>query len=262
MPELPDVETFKRYIDSTSLHKTIEKAQVMNKKILEEISKNNLEQGLQGTRFVESDRHGKYLFLKTTENQWMVVHFGMTGFVKYFKDESDEPNHTRLLLRFDNNYFFSFACQRMLGKIGLIQNKEDYIGKKGMGADALEVSYDLFEEKLKKRRGMAKSALMNQSIISGIGNIYADEILFQSGIHPKTKMNQLTENDFQTMYQKMQEIFDVAIKAKVDTDEFPETYIIPNRTKDGLCPKGDKKLKKTKVNGRTTYFCPVHQDKK
>src|SRR6056297_3280725 len=106
MPELPDVETFKHYIDSTSLHKTIEKAQVMNKKILEEISKNNLEQVLQGTRFVESDRHGKYLYLKTTENQWMVVHFGMTGFVKYFKDESDKPNHTRLLLRFDNNYFF------------------------------------------------------------------------------------------------------------------------------------------------------------
>jgi formamidopyrimidine-DNA glycosylase len=233
MPELPDVETFKRYIDSTSLNKTIEKVKVMNKKILEESSKHNIEHSLQDTMFVESDRHGKYLFLKTSKDQWMVVHFGMTGFVKYFKNESDKPDHTRLLIRFDNNYFLSFAFQRMLGKIGIIQNKDDYIEKKGMGADALQVYYDLFEEKLKKRRGMAKSALMNQSIISGIGNIYADEILFQSGIHPKTKINQLTENDFRKMYQKMQEIFDVAIKAKVDTDEFPENYIIPNRTKDG-----------------------------
>jgi formamidopyrimidine-DNA glycosylase len=262
MPELPDVETFKRYIDSTALHKKIEKAQVTNEKILEDTQKNYLESSLHGEKFVESKRHGKYLFLKTTNDQWMIVHFGMTGFVKYFKDESDKPDHTRLLLHFDNDYFLSYDCQRMLGKINLIKNKEDYIKMKGLGDDALKISYELFEKKLKNRKGMAKSTLMNQSILSGIGNIYADEILFQSGIHPKTKMNHLNEDDFQNMYEKMQEIFDVAIKSQVDTDEFPKTYIIPNRTKDGRCPKGDKKLEKTKVNGRTTYYCPIYQDKK
>ncbi len=262
MPELPDVETYKRYIDSTSLHKKIEKVSDINEKILEDISKKQLKKILVHTKLIETDRHGKYLFLQLSDEQWLVIHFGMTGYVKYFKDVNDKPSHTRLLLTFANEYHLAFHNQRLLGKISITKHKEEYIKRKNLGVDALNISLSVFQDLLSDKRGMIKSALMNQSMIAGIGNIYADEILFQSGIHPKTKISHLTGNDLEKIYQNMHEILDVAIDTKVNTNKFPDTYIIPNREKEGECPKGHEKLKTVKVNGRTTYFCPVHQKKK
>lgn len=262
MPELPDVETYKRYIDSTSLHETINEAKISHKKILEHIDQQKLEHSLRNTKFKESYRHGKYLFLKTTKEEWLVVHFGMTGYVKYFKNNANQPSHTRLLITFENGFHLAFHSQRLLGKLGLAQNKDEYIKDKNLGPDALKISYDSFQNVIEKRRRMIKSILMNQSIIAGVGNIYADEILFQSGIHPKTKVSLLKKEDFLNIYQNMQKIFEVAINIQGKTDEFPDMYIIPNRTKDGICPKGEKKLNNIKVNGRTTYYCPFHQKKK
>jgi formamidopyrimidine-DNA glycosylase len=259
MPELPDVETFKRYIDSTALHKTIKNTTVSNTKILENISQKALTEKLNGTQLIETYRHGKYLFIKTTNEYWLVLHFGMTGFVKYFKNKEDKPSHARLLITFDNTYHLAIDNQRLLGKIILTDDKVDYIKKMNLGKDALRISQKDFIEVLSQRRGMIKSRLMDQSIIAGIGNIYADEILFQTGIHPKTKMKQLHSSDLQDMYHNMKNIFDVAIKKQVNTNQFPNSFIIPQRTKNGMCPKGKKKLKTVKVNGRTTYFCPVHQ---
>ncbi|MBD3193827.1 MAG: Fpg/Nei family DNA glycosylase [Candidatus Lokiarchaeota archaeon] len=262
MPELPDVETYKRYIDSTSLHKKITKVNDIHNKILENISKNELKKVLVHNELIETARHGKYLFLRITDDHWLVIHFGMTGYVKYFKDIDDKPSHTRLLIKFENDFYLAFHNQRLLGKIGFTNDIKNYINKKKLGVDALDISRSLFQQLLDNKRGMIKSALMDQSMIAGIGNIYADEILFQSGIHPKTKIHKLTDNDLERVYRNMQEILDVAIKAKVNTNEFPRTYIIPNREKDGMCPKGEEKLETVKVNGRTTYFCPVHQKKK
>lgn len=262
MPELPDVETYRRYINSTSLNKKIDKVNDIHHKMLNHVSKKKLEHALVGEKFVETDRHGKYLFLLTSDDKWIIVHFGMTGFVKYFKDVDDKPSHTRLLVSFSNGYHLAFDNQRLLGKIGLTNDKDKYINKKDLGVDALVVSYAMFKDVLIDKRGMIKSALMDQSVISGIGNIYADEILFQSGIHPKTKIKQLKEEDIKVIYTNMQEIFNVAINTQVNTDDFPDTYIIPNRTKEGVCPKGGGQLQTIKVNGRTTYFCPVHQQEK
>lgn len=261
MPELPDVETYKRYLDSTSLNKKIDQVSEINKKILKNTSKKKLKESLIKTKFINTERHGKYLFLLNSKKIWTVVHFGMTGFVKYFKDLEDKPSHTRLLFHFDNGYYLAFDNQRLLGKIELTKNQEEYIRSKNLGIDALHVSFDVFQDLFQAKRGMIKSALMDQSVIAGIGNIYADEILFQSEIYPKTKVNQLDTDDLKNMYDNMQEIFDIAINTKVNTNDFPDTYIIPNRTKNGVCPKDGEKLKTIKVNGRTTYFCPIHQKK-
>lgn len=259
MPELPDVETFKRYIDSTALHKTIKNAVVSNTKILENISQKALTEKLKGNQLDETYRHGKYLFIKTMDETWLVIHFGMTGFVKYFKNNQDKPSHTRLLLSFDNKFHLAIDNQRLLGKITIIDDKKDYIKNMNLGLDALRIDLKEFIELLKKRRGIIKSRLIDQSIIAGIGNIYADEILFQTGIHPKTKMKQINGKDLETMYHNMKHIFNVAIKKQVNTNRFPDSFIIPQRTKNGICPKGRKKLQTIKVNGRTTYYCPVHQ---
>jgi formamidopyrimidine-DNA glycosylase len=262
MPELPDVETYKGYIDSTSLNKKIIDVKIKNIKILEKISKKTIENKLRNVKFVKTFRHGKYLFVKTNDVGWLVLHFGMTGDVRYFKNSDEEPKHTRLLIKFENGYFLAFNNQRLLGKVNLIDNKDDYIKEKNLGVDALDLNFEQFNKVLKNRSAKIKSTLMNQKLISGIGNIYADEILFQSEIHPELKANKLTKDKSKNIYENIKKVLTTAIKANAEVDDFPENFIIPHRQKQGKCPKDGKELKTTKVNGRTTYFCPNHQKKK
>lgn len=262
MPELPDVEVYRRYINSNCLNKKIKNVKVKNTKVLENISKKKLEEKLKDNKFIDTYRKGKYLFIKTDNDFWLVLHFGMTGDVKYFKNIDDEPSHSRLLLYFYNDYYLSFDNQRMLGKINLIYDKDKYIGDKNLGIDALELDFKGFLEIVKDRHSMIKSTLMNQKLICGIGNIYADEILFQSKIYPKIKTDKLSKNKLKLIYNNINGVLNKAIDVKADADKFPDNFIIPNRDKDGVCPKDGIKLETVKVNNRTSYFCPKHQKKK
>ncbi len=262
MPELPDVETFKRYIDSTSLNKKIVDVKVDTTKILENITKKKFKNFLIDKKFVETYRHGKYLFIKNNNSKWLVLHFGMTGFVKYFKDLEKKPDHTRLLIKFENDYYLSFNNQRLFGKIELTDDKDKYIKDKKLGVDALDLDYSTFKKLIDYRKAMIKSTLTNQNIIAGIGNIYSDEILFHTGIDPKTKTAKIRIKKLKTMFENIKKILKISIEAKANPNNFPKNFIIPHRKKEGKCPKCNEKLKTVKVNGRTTYFCPIHQKKK
>lgn len=258
MPELPDVEQFRTYTESTSLHQKIKSVEVRSEDVLEEISASELRNFLEDEEFESTDRHGKYLFVKLS-NSWLVMHFGMSGFLEYFKDPDDEPPHTRILIKFTNNFNLAYDCTRKLGRISTAESVQEYIKRKSLGPDALNIDYSQFKKILEGRRGMIKPALMNQHIIAGIGNIYSDETLFQSGIHPKTKVKKLDNEHLKNIHKKMQEILETAIKKQANTTQFPSTYIIPHREKGGKCPKCGTKLNKIKVSGRTAYYCPEHQ---
>jgi len=259
MPELPNVETLKKYIGTTSLNKKIINVEIKNTKILENISKEKIIHRLKRNKFVHTYRHGKYIFIKTNRATWLILHFGMTGYIKYFKNLDDESSHTRLLITFDNNYHLAYYNQRLFGKISFTNNKEKYITQKTLGVDALNLDYNGFKELMANRRSKIKPILINQQLISGIGNIYADEVLFQSGIHPETKINNLSPKKIKDIYMNIKEVLQIAIKAKANPDNFPDKFIIPHRKRKGVCPKGNEELKTIKINGRTTYFCPVHQ---
>src|SRR5204862_7867608 len=92
MPELPDVEVFKRYLDSTALHQTIRKVEVLSARILKGVSARELARKLERRQFASSRRHGKHIFVRAGDS-WLRLHFGMTGFVRYFNDEENEPPH-------------------------------------------------------------------------------------------------------------------------------------------------------------------------
>ena len=231
MPELPSVETFKKYIDLTSLNKKIINVEIENKKILENISKRKFIYNLKNNKFVHTYRHGKYLFIKTNQEKWLIIHFGMTGYIKYFKNLDENPAHTRLLITFDNNYHLAYDNQRLFGKISFTSNKEKYIAQKKLGVDALNLDYNRFKELIVNRRSKIKSILMNQQLISGIGNIYADEVLFQSGIHPESKTHNLCQKQIKDIYKNIKEILLIAIKAKAKWDNFPDKFMIPHRKK-------------------------------
>lgn len=262
MPELPDVETFKQYFQKTSLNQPIKKADVENKKILADTSGSNLKKELEEKKFDEAKRYGKYFFASIKNSSWLLFHFGMTGELKYFKNLEDKPSHSRLLITFENGYHLSFDCQRMLGKIDLIQNIKEFTKKKELGPDALKINLDEFKKRMQNKRGGIKSALMDQKTIAGIGNTYSDEILFQVGIHPKEKVKNLDEKNLEKMFNKMKKILETTIDKKADPEKFPSSYLIPERKKNGKCPIHNIDLQRIKVIGRTAYYCPKHQQKK
>ncbi len=258
MPELPDIEVFKRYLEAVSLHKKIKNVDVKNKKALEGISTRKLKENLKGKEFLAAFRHGKNMFVKM-DDDFLLFHFGMTGRLKYFKDIEKTPEHTRILFSFTNGYHLAYVSMRMLGKVMMVKEPQQYIKQQKLGPDVLMIDKKEFIEKMKGRRGVIKSALMNQQIFAGIGNVYSDEALFQARMHPKTEVKELTEKQLADLFDNIKETLEKAIDVQADPGRMPSHFVIPHRRGDGLCPRDGKKLEKVKVNQRSAYVCPQCQ---
>jgi formamidopyrimidine-DNA glycosylase len=255
MPELPDVETFKRYFDATSLHQRIENVEVRDAYILKGISTRELARELKERRFKSTRRHGKHLFVRADGDLWLRLHFGMTGSLRYFKHEEQAPRHTRVLFVFANAHSLAFEDQRKFGEIGLIEDVNNFLKKRALGPDALDVSLGQFREIFAKHRGAVKTILLNQKLVAGIGNIYADEILFRTRIHPATQVSALKEKTVMKLFRAGRDILKKAIEAKADMDRMPKSWLLPHRGKGGKCPRCGRELKSATIGGRTAWFC-------
>jgi formamidopyrimidine-DNA glycosylase len=258
MPELPDVEAFRRYFDATSLHQEIDTVQVNVPRVLYGITASDLRNRLVGDQFQSSGRVGKYLFGELKKS-WMVFHFGMTGSFQYFSNAADEPDHTAVLIRFGNGYHLAYIDIRKFGLIALTESIDAFVRERNLGPDALSIREDAFVTLIQGKRGSVKSALMDQSLISGIGNIYSDEILFQAGIHPEKRVEALDETAIHHLFLTLEEVLEAAIEAGAETDKLPDTYLIPHRVKGGVCPRCGQPLHTITISGRTSYFCPQQQ---
>jgi formamidopyrimidine-DNA glycosylase len=260
MPELPDVESFRRYVQSTSLHKEITDLDLRSEQILETDAE-RLRSDLLGRLFEGTRRHGKYLFIELDSELWLELHFGMAGNLAYFRDLKDDPEYDRLLFSFANGYHLAYTTPRKLGEIDILDDPEALIEDKGLGPDVMSDDFDLaiFKRLLVDRLGMIKSALMDQQLMAGIGNVYSDEILFQAGLHPRTKVQALTSDHLEMLYDTMQEVLAVATEALVHNEPLPSEYLTPQHHQDGACPICGESLQRVKVSGRSAYFCPEHQ---
>jgi formamidopyrimidine-DNA glycosylase len=255
MPELPDVEIFKRYLDATSLHQRIIGVDVRSAYVLKAVSGRELARRLKGRCFESSRRHGKHLFVRADGDLWLRLHFGMTGSLRYFKHEEQAPRHTRVLFVFANAHSLAFEDQRKFGEIGLIEDVNEFLEKRALGPDALDITLSQFTEILGKHRGSVKSILLNQKLIAGIGNIYADEILFRARIHPATQVSTLKEKAVTKLFRATRNILKKAIEAKADANLMPKSWLLPHRGKGGKCPRCGRELKSATIGGRTAWFC-------
>jgi len=261
MPELPDVEVFKRYVNSTSLHQKIESVEVRNTKILGGVSAGKLQSTLKGRMFESTRRYGKNLFVELDDGGWLLMHFGMTGRLKYFKDMDQDPPHDRFLISFENQYHLAFDCQRMLGKVDLIEDLEKFIGEKKLGPDLLELDSVSFRERFGGRKGAVKSALMNQQVVAGVGNIYSDEILFQARVHPGTEVGRLDDAALEKLFRETRRVLKAAIERGADPQKLPNSFLLSHRREGEKCPRGNGEIRKIKAAGRTAYYCPACQPK-
>lgn len=260
MPELPEIALFKKYLDATALHKKIIGLSLPGERVLK-ASKKEFENAIFKNELVESRRLGKYLLVKTSGNKWLVFHFGMTGELKYYKNQ-DEPKYSQIILSFENDYQLAYMCRRKLGKIFLAESFEAFKEEHSLGEDALEISEEEFSQILKDKTAGIKSVLTDQQVLSGIGNVYSDEILYQSEIHPKTKTNVLSEKEKRRLFENMHRILKLAIDKDGERSEFPNDYLLRHRKEGEDCSRCKGEIVKIKISGRSTYFCPDCQQEK
>jgi len=262
MPELPDVEVLKRYVHATCLHKKITDVDARSQDTLDNVSARKLKRALKGCSFEHASRHGKHLFVAIDRGGWLSMHFGMTGRLKYFKGMEKDPPHDRMLVMFSNGYCLAYDCQRKLGRIGLVGDVQAYINEHDLGPDALDDDFDFkaFRQAVAGRRAMVKSALMNQQRIAGIGNVYSDEILFQAGVRPEVRTDELDTDQLRRIFRSMRRVLRTAVNRKAEPERMPESWLTPQRGRDGACPRCGGDLRHAQVSGRTAYYCPEDQE--
>jgi formamidopyrimidine-DNA glycosylase len=262
MPELPDVEIFKRYLDATSLHQRIEKVTAGPARILDGITAKALAERLTGQSLTGTRRHGKHLFAALSGGGALGLHFGMTGYPAYGRG-NEVPDHTRLRLDFPGGYHLAYVNQRLLGRVRLIDDVKAFIEDEGLGPDALAVDADRLAKMLEGRRGQIKGALMDQGFIAGLGNVYVDEMLFQAGLHPKTPVGRMDREAIGHLHRALRHVLTTAIDRGAGTPGFeehlPDSWLLPRREEGRGCPRCDGRIEKITVGGRAGYYCPACQ---
>ena len=260
MPELPDVQVFKETIDATSLHREVHTVHLSADRILD-VSERTLRRHLKGHELASTRRHGKWLFVEA-DGGWLLLHFGMTGEAVY-RETGEAPDYVKMALDFAGGGTLHIVNRRKFGRIGWIDGPDTFVEEVGLGPDPLATDgFDLaaFRARLDGRRGTIKGTLMNQEVIAGLGNVYVDEILFQSDLHPEAKTDKLESATVGTLHRTMSRVIRKAIEARVDPDELPQSWLLPRREPGGDCPRCGGTIRRMKVSGRSTYWCPSHQD--
>lgn len=258
MPELPEVQTYKTYIDSTSLHQRITAMDCADTRLLKQ-PKSDFETQLINHQLKSTQRIGKYLFVETTGDKILVIHFGMTGRPHYYKNEESRPKYTHIVLSFENGFHFGFENKRKFGWWDLTSTIAEFKAEHQLSDDARDLKLDDFKVSLENRKTDIKKILMDQSVAAGVGNWMADEILYQARMHPAQKVSDMTSQDIERVFKAMKSVIEVAIENDAHYSDFPEHFLMHFRKEGATCFHTGAKIEKIKVGGRTTYFSPKWQ---
>lgn len=257
MPELPEVETYTRYFARHALGQRIARVDVRDERILGDIRKETFARRLKGRAFAAARRHGKHLFADAGAT-WLHLHFGMTGDLAYYR-EGEAPRFARVIFGFDNGAHLAFEDMRLFGLVDLVDDPDAYIAQKRLGPDPLALTPKRFAALLESRRGAVKSLLMTQEVIAGLGNLYVDEVLYQTSIHPRRPVDGLSADEIRALFTAMRRILREAIARHAREAELPANALIHHREAGERCPRCGGTIQRAVVFGRTTYFCAKHQ---
>jgi len=258
VPELPEVEAYRRFFAAHAAGRTVRAVDVLDPAIVRNATPGDVGRTLAGRRFEEPGRHGKWLVCQA-QGPALLFHFGMTGDLLWSGDEPDRHRHDRLVLVFDGGEL-RYRNMRRLGGVWLARDEDELkvvLGR--LGPDALAVERGEFLELLSRRRGGVKAVLMDQRLVAGIGNLVADEVLWQARIHPRRRVEDLDANDRARLFRTMRRVLGSAVE-DFDYLETRKRWLSRVRGRPGArCPRCGTALSRTVAAGRTTYFCPSCQ---
>jgi len=265
MPELPEVETIRNELSPYVIGRTVSGLSFSWEGIVRQSSLEEFSTRLIGQKITGLGRRGKYLIFSLSGGQALIIHLKMTGSL-WFKDPE---KFVRAIIHLDDGGNIYFRDPRKFGIMWLVDDK-DSVGSK-LGPEALGKGFTakVFAEKLKKRTAPIKALLFDQGLVAGIGNMYADEALFASKIHPMRAGGSLTEKEVGRLHKAIRQVLRAGIKEKgASTD----TYFRPSGEKGSAhyqfrvahrrgenCPLCGTPLERIPVRNRGSYFCPKCQ---
>lgn len=259
MPELPDVERFRRTLQR-GLETEIDQVTVHSATVLRGVPPRRFSGSLEGHRLQSCRRHGKHLLAQLDDGAVLDLHFGMTGELVAGVEGDPEPPATRLRFGFDDGRWLAYVAPRQLGRVAVHPAGEDPLRVHALGPDALAVDRKTLEERLGHGGKGLKSALMDQRRIAGVGNVYADEICFQARIHPATPLRALDARALDRLHRALDEVLRTACEREADRAAMPADWLLPIRDQDTAdCPRCGTSLGDIRIGGRRTRFCPQCQ---
>ncbi|MBN2355990.1 bifunctional DNA-formamidopyrimidine glycosylase/DNA-(apurinic or apyrimidinic site) lyase [candidate division KSB1 bacterium] len=272
MPELPEVETVVRGLRKGILRRKIAKV-VYCAPHLKKMNTRGFARDLMGRNISSIDRIGKNIFINLDDGAFIQVHLRMTGRLIMDNGKGDYDCHDHLILEFvDGKSRLVFRDVRKFGQFVYIPagRKERFFDELKIGIDALKISAEEFTRILKSKNRMIKPLLLDQSIVAGLGNIYVDEILFKSRVHPQKISSRISARKLSEMHRHMLKTLRSAIDNMGTTfDSFSnvnnepgnfQSYLQVYANAGNLCPRcGKNKIKKIVVAQRGTHYCPYCQ---
>jgi len=279
LPELPEVETVRRGLNNLTLQQKIQGGEVLLPRTLASpLEIEHFWQGITGMAIAQWQRRGKYLLAQLAQLEsdrpagWLGVHLRMTGQLLWLPQDSPLQKHTRIRWFFPHQQELRFVDTRTFGKVWYcppgIEVESVITGLQKLGpepfADDFSVKY--FTQKLTNRRRQIKTLLLDQAIVAGIGNIYADEALFQSGILPHTVAADLKPQQIKKLHRAIIDVLQTSIDRGGTTfsdfldllgvsGNYGDAALVYGR-KDQPCKVCGTPIEKTKLAGRSAHFCP------
>lgn len=273
MPELPEAEVVRRQLHAAVAGSTIDRIWIGRDDIIRE--------GIEslswyaGSRITEVQRHGKSVVLvceRGAEKRVVVAELGMTGLLLFTREAIPSAKHVHMIMRLANGpqpelWYWN---ARRFGRLSLLDQKDwKAYRQRRFGYDPFTITGAEFVDLIKSCRGRVKAVLLNQRRIAGIGNIYANEVLFRSGIHPHARGNRLSKKRIRTLFETMQHVLEEAIlmggssiRSFVAPDGtsggFQRRHLVYQK-KDAHCPNGCGTRIRGFMDERSSFICPACQ---
>jgi formamidopyrimidine-DNA glycosylase len=266
MPELPEVETVKNELAPHIVGRTFTDTTILWNGIVKAPSVEEFRSRLTGQTITGLSRHGKYLVLSLNSDDLLVAHMKMSGSLLLSQDTTEQPRYTRAIFHLDDGTHIFFRDPRKFGRVWLVRDWK--MAAKKLGPEPLEPEFtpQVLAQRLKNRKAPVKALLCDQSVIAGIGNMYADEALFAAKINPLRPGSSLTAEEFELLHHAIQHTLRSAIRNKgasivnyyrpgggTGTAHF-EFKVAHGRGKN--CPGCGNPIQRIAVRNRGTYFCP------
>lgn len=280
MPELPEVETVRRGLNQVTINQIIQGGDVLlSRSVAHPFSSADFLAGVTGTAIAQWHRRGKYLFAEIQRDAqpagWLGVHLRMTGQLLWLAQSAPLQPHARARLFFPNQQELRFVDMRTFGRLWWVppgNAPADIItGLQKLGPEPFssEFSWQYLQQYLQHRKRPIKNALLDQAFVAGVGNIYADEALFLSGIRPTTLCNQLRPKQIKQLHQQLLHVLETSIQAGgtsfsnfLDVKGINGNYggisLVYNR-EGQPCRTCNTPIQRLKLGGRSAHFCPTCQ---
>ncbi|CCO22968.1 bifunctional DNA-formamidopyrimidine glycosylase/DNA-(apurinic or apyrimidinic site) lyase [Maridesulfovibrio hydrothermalis] len=266
MPELPEVEVISRGLSEALVGKTIESVKILNHSSVK-MPWYLFSSRVAGEEITRVHRRAKLLIMDLGEDLHITFHLKMTGRVLAHEGATSPDTHTRLVFGLADGGSIEFHDTRKFGEVRALNNEElqDWDFYRNLGPEPLETTAAALAERIEGRKAQIKGLLLNQSVVAGVGNIYADESLFRSGIHPKAKASDLSKDSLEKLFSEVQSVLKQAISengssirdyvdAGGDAGGFQNSFKVYGK-KGEPCPDCGHIFEGATVAGRSTTFC-------